>query len=82
MLGDERVELVHAYTMFARARAAHLDRPEADATGEPFGPLALAWIASYYGGWGATLWAMLAFAAGGALCGFALARIERDKMAR
>jgi len=45
------------------------------------GPIALAWLASHHGGWGATLWAMLAFAAGGALCGFALARIERDKMA-
>jgi MFS transporter, DHA1 family, inner membrane transport protein len=50
--------------------------------GQFFGPIALAWLASHYGGWGATLWAMLAFAAGGALCGFALARIERDKMAR
>ena len=50
--------------------------------GQFFGPMALAWLASRYGGWDATLWAMLAFAAGGALCGFALLRIERDKMAR
>ena len=42
------------------------------------GPLiALAWLASRYGGWDATLWAMLAFAAGGALCGIAITRIER-----
>ena len=44
--------------------------------GQFFGPLALAWLATYYSGWGATLWAMLAFAAGGALCGMAIARIE------
>ena len=50
--------------------------------GQFVGPIALAWLASHYGGWGATLWAMLAFAAGGALCGFALMRIEKDKMAR
>jgi MFS family permease len=46
--------------------------------GQFFGPIALAWLAAHYGGWGATLWAMLAFAAGAALCGFALARIERS----
>ena len=46
--------------------------------GQFFGPIALAWLASHYGGWDATLWAMLAFAAGGALCGFALTRIERS----
>jgi MFS family permease len=45
--------------------------------GQFFGPIALAWLASHHGGWGATLWAMLAFAAGGALCGLALLRIER-----
>jgi predicted MFS family arabinose efflux permease len=54
---------------------------QASQAGQFFGPIALAWLASRHGGWGATLWAMLAFAAGGALCGFALARIERDKMA-
>ena len=48
--------------------------------GQFLGPMALAWLAAHHGGWGATLWAMLAFAAGGALCGFALTRIERDKM--
>ena len=44
--------------------------------GQFFGPLAIAWIASRYGGWEATLWAMLAFAAAGALCGAALSAIE------
>lgn len=48
--------------------------------GQFVGPIALAWLASHYGGWGATLWAMLAFALGGAGCGLAIARIER-KMA-
>jgi cyanate permease len=55
---------------------------QASQAGQFIGPIALAWLASRYGGWGATLWAMLAFAAGGALCGLAVARIERDKMAR
>ena len=50
--------------------------------GQFVGPIALAWLASRAGGWGATHWAMLAFAAGGAACGLALTRIERDKMAR
>jgi hypothetical protein len=36
----------------------------------------LAWLASNFGGWGASLWAMLAFAVGGALCGYAIQRIE------
>jgi MFS family permease len=45
--------------------------------GQFVGPIALAWLASRYGGWDATLWAMLAFALGGALCGLAIARIER-----
>jgi len=45
--------------------------------GQFAGPIALAWLASHYGAWGATLWAMLGFAAGGALCGLAIARIER-----
>ena len=49
--------------------------------GQFFGPIALAWLASHFGGWSATLWAMLAFAAGGALCGFAIARIERSMRA-
>jgi DHA1 family inner membrane transport protein len=44
--------------------------------GQFFGPVALAWLASHYGGWGASLWAMLAFAACAALCGYAVLRIE------
>ena len=44
--------------------------------GQFFGPLAIAWIASRYGGWEATLWAMLAFAAAAAACGAALSAIE------
>jgi MFS family permease len=45
--------------------------------GQFIGPIALAWLASHHGGWGSTLWAMLGFAAGAALCGLAIARIER-----
>jgi MFS family permease len=44
--------------------------------GQFVGPLLLAWLASSFGGWGATLWAMLAFASGVAACGVGLARIE------
>jgi MFS family permease len=44
--------------------------------GQFFGPLLLAWLASGFGGWGATLWAMLVFAAGVAGCALALARVE------
>jgi MFS family permease len=44
--------------------------------GQFFGPILLAWLASSFGGWGASLWAMLAFATGGALCGYAILRIE------
>ena len=47
--------------------------------GQFFGPLAIAWIASRFGGWEATLWAMLAFAAGGAACGAALSMIEKPR---
>ena len=50
--------------------------------GQFFGPIVLAWLASHFGGWGASLWAMLAFAACGALCGFAVLRIERARRAR
>jgi len=50
---------------------------QASQAGQFVAPIALAWLASRFGGWGATLWAMLAFAAGAALCGFALTRIER-----
>jgi cyanate permease len=47
--------------------------------GQFFGPLAIAWIASRYGGWEATLWAMLGFAGAGALCGAALGLIEKRR---
>jgi nitrate/nitrite transporter NarK len=50
---------------------------QASQAGQFLGPLALAWIASHFGGWHATLWAMLAFAAGGALCGVAIGTIEK-----
>jgi len=45
--------------------------------GQSIAPILLAWLASHYGGWGVTLWAMLAFAAGCAICGIVIARIER-----
>jgi MFS family permease len=44
--------------------------------GQFFGPIVLAWLASHFGGWGASLWAMLAFAGACALCGYAVLRIE------
>ena len=44
--------------------------------GQFFGPIVLAWLASGFGGWGASLWAMLAFAGGCAACGYAVLRIE------
>ena len=47
--------------------------------GQFFGPLAIAWIASRFGGWEATLWAMLAFAAAGAACGAALGMVEKRR---
>jgi MFS family permease len=47
--------------------------------GQFLGPLVIAWLASRFGGWQASLWALLAFAAGGALCGAALARIENPR---
>jgi len=47
--------------------------------GQFFGPLAIAWIVSRYGGWEATLWPMLAFAIAAAACGAALGRIERRR---
>ena len=49
---------------------------QASQAGQFFGPLALAWLASTLGGWNATLWAMLAFAGGAALCGLAIGAIE------
>lgn len=45
--------------------------------GQFLGPLAIAWAATHLGGWGASLWVLLGFAAGAAACGYALARIER-----
>jgi MFS family permease len=50
---------------------------QASQAGQFAGPLLLAWLASHLGGWQASLWAMLAFAAGGALCGAALGAIEK-----
>jgi MFS family permease len=50
--------------------------------GQFVGPIVLAWLASHFGGWGAALWAMLAFAAGGAACGLALAAIEKRRAVR
>jgi MFS family permease len=44
--------------------------------GQFIGPIVLAWLASHFGGWGASLWAMLAFAGCCALCGYAVLRIE------
>jgi MFS family permease len=49
---------------------------QASQIGQFLGPLALAWIATRFGGWGASLWVLLAFAAGAALCGVAIGRIE------
>ena len=47
--------------------------------GQFFGPLVIAWLASRSGGWQASLWALLAFAAGGAACGVALGIIEKRR---
>jgi DHA1 family inner membrane transport protein len=52
---------------------------QASNLGQFFGPLAIAWLASRFGGWEASLWALLAFAAGGAACGAALAKIEKPR---
>jgi MFS transporter, DHA1 family, inner membrane transport protein len=49
---------------------------QASQAGQFFGPLLLAWLASTLGGWHAALWAMLAFAAGAALCGIMVGAIE------
>ncbi|HEX2649888.1 MAG TPA: MFS transporter [Burkholderiales bacterium] len=48
--------------------------------GQSVGPILLAWLASHYGGWSATLGTMLAFAAAAGACGVAVARIERARM--
>ncbi|MGQ0512228.1 MAG: MFS transporter [Betaproteobacteria bacterium] len=47
--------------------------------GQLAGPVLLAWLASRFGGWGATLWGMLAFALLCLLCGLAVGRIERTR---
>jgi MFS family permease len=47
--------------------------------GQFLGPIVLAWLATHFGGWGATLGAMLAFAAAGAACGAVIAAIERRR---
>jgi len=44
--------------------------------GQFCGPVLLAWLASHFGGWGASLWAMRAVAGGCAAGGFAVLRIE------
>jgi predicted MFS family arabinose efflux permease len=49
--------------------------------GQTVGPILLAWLASHFGGWGATLWAMLVFAAAAAACGLALLRLEPARAA-
>jgi MFS family permease len=49
---------------------------QASQAGQFLGPLLLAWLASSLGGWHAALWAMLAFAAGAALCGILVGAIE------
>jgi len=48
--------------------------------GQFFGPLAIAWIASRFGAWEATLWALLAFAAIGAACGAAIGVMEKQRV--
>ena len=45
--------------------------------GQFIGPIVVAWLASAAGGWGATLWAMVGFAAGAALCGAAVLHFEK-----
>ena len=47
--------------------------------GQLAGPVLLAWLASRFGGWDATLWGMLAFALLCALCGLAVGRIEKAR---
>jgi MFS family permease len=49
---------------------------QASQIGQFLGPLALAWIATRFGGWNASLWVLLAFAAGAAACGIAIGAIE------
>jgi MFS family permease len=50
---------------------------QASQIGQFFGPIALAWIASRFTAWNATLWPLLAFAGGAALCGLTIGHFER-----
>jgi MFS family permease len=50
---------------------------QASQAGQFVGPLALAWIASRFGGWDAALWPMLGFAGLAVCCGALLGRIEK-----
>ena len=50
---------------------------QASQFGQFLGPLAIAWIATRFGSWQASLWVLLAFAAGAAACGVAIGRIEK-----
>jgi predicted MFS family arabinose efflux permease len=49
---------------------------QASQIGQFLGPLALAWIATRSSGWEASLWPLLAFAAGAVACGIAIGIIE------
>jgi MFS family permease len=49
---------------------------QASQIGQFLGPLALAWIATRFSGWEASLWALLSFAAGAVVCGIAIGMIE------
>jgi len=49
---------------------------QASQVGQFLGPMALAWIATQFGGWHASLWVLLAFAAGAVVCGVAIGAIE------
>jgi MFS transporter, DHA1 family, inner membrane transport protein len=49
---------------------------QASQVGQFLGPMALAWIATQFGGWQASLWVLLAFAAGAVACGVAIGAIE------
>src|SRR5687767_4976125 len=49
---------------------------QASQVGQFLGPLALAWIATQFGGWHASLWVLLSFAAGAVACGVAIGAIE------
>jgi DHA1 family inner membrane transport protein len=49
---------------------------QASQIGQFLGPMALAWMATQFGGWHASLWVFLAFAAGAVACGVAIGAIE------